>query len=472
MRPTERSPKGTSSALARARERERVLVVDDKIDMAEAVADGLRDLGWDATSIASSEKAFAMLAGAEVDALVTDLRMPGVDGLALLAESKRADPLRPVIIMTAYGAVESAVESIRKGAYHYLVKPFRVEELALFLERALDERRVRDEARALRAALVERFSLGSIIGKSAAMRAVYDVVAHVKDASAPVLVVGETGTGKGLVARTMHAESGRSGKAFVTVNCASLPEALLESELFGHVKGAFTGATASHAGLFAEADGGTLFLDEIGEMAPPLQAKLLHVIESGAVRAVGAAKERAVDVRVVAATHRNLRELVRAGRFREDLFYRLDVITVEIPALRHRREDIPLLVEHFFATSRAKNPTSPVERCSSEALGALMDHSWPGNVRELSNTIERLVLLGRSAVVSREGLPASILAAPPAQLPPIFDGTIAPIRDVQRRYAAWALEQMAGNRTRAAERLGVDVKTLAKWLAEDAEPPS
>jgi two-component system response regulator HydG len=452
-----------------SREKARVLIVDDKVDMAETIAEGLRDLGWDATPLASSERALARLADDDVDALVTDLRMPDVDGLALLAASKRADPLRPVIIMTAYGAVESAVESIRQGAYHYLVKPFRLEELVLFLERALDERHVRTEARALRAALTERFSLGSLIGKSAGMRAVYDVVEHVKNASAPVLVVGETGTGKGLVAHTMHAESERRGKAFVAVNCASLPEALLESELFGHAKGAFTGATASHKGLFVEADGGTLLLDEIGEMAPALQAKLLHVLESGTVRAVGTTKERAVDVRIVAATHRNLRELVQSGRFREDLFYRLDVVTIEIPALRHRREDIPLLVDHFFSKSKAKNPTSPVETCSPEALGALMDHSWPGNVRELAHLIERLVLLGRSAVIPREGLPASTLSASPARLPPIFDGSIAPIREVQRRYAAWALEQMAGNKTRAAERLGVDVKTLAKWLAEEGE---
>jgi two-component system response regulator HydG len=303
------------------------------------------------------------------------------------------------------------------------------------------------------------------------MQEVYDVVERVKDSGAPVLVVGETGTGKGLVAHALHAESGRKAKAFVQVNCASLPETLLESELFGHAKGAFTGATAGSHGLFVEADGGTLLLDEIGEMAPALQAKLLHVLESGTVRAVGATKERAVDVRIVAATHRDLKELVRIGRFREDLYYRLDVINLEIPALRHRREDIPLLVHHFFARSRAKNPESRVESCSPDALGALMDHSWPGNVRELAHVVERLVLLGRSAVIQRADLPAATLSAPPARLPPIFDGSIVPIREVQRRYAAWTLEQMGGNKTRAAERLGVDTKTLAKWIAEEVEPP-
>jgi two-component system response regulator HydG len=472
MTPTERSHKGTSNVSPPSQKPPSVLIVDDKLEMAETIADGLRDRGWDATALASSKNALGLLAGDGVDALVTDLRMPDVDGLALLAASRHADPTRPVIIMTAYGDVESAVESIRQGANHYLVKPFKLDELVLFLERALDEQRVRSEARTLRAALAERFSLGSLIGKSAAMQAVYDVVERVKESSAPVLLVGETGTGKGLVAHALHAESGRRAKAFVHVNCASLPETLLESELFGHAKGAFTGATASNMGLFVEANGGTLLLDEIGEMALPLQAKLLHVLESGTIRAVGATKERAVDVRIVAATHRDLRELVRKGRFREDLFYRLDVITLEIPALRHRREDIPLLVDHFFATSRAKNAESRVESCSADALGALMDHGWPGNVRELAHVIERLVLLGRSAVVQRPDLPASIASARPAELPPIFDGVIVPIREVQRRYAAWVFEQMAGNKTRAAERLGVDVKTLAKWLSEDVEPPS
>jgi two-component system response regulator HydG len=449
----------------------RVLVVDDEQEMAETIADGLRDRGWAATALASSRTALGLLEDDHVNALVTDLRMPDVDGLALLATSRRADPTRPVIIMTAYGDVESAVESIRRGAHHYLVKPFKLDELVLFLERALDEQRVRSEARVLRAALVERFSLGNIVGRSAPMRSLYEIIERVKDSSAPVLLVGETGTGKGLVARALHTESRRSAKAFVAVNCASLPENLLESELFGHAKGAYTGATASSAGLFAEADGGTLLLDEIGEMAPALQAKLLHVIESGTVRPVGAAKERTVDVRIVAATHRDLRELVRVRRFREDLFYRLDVVTLEIPALRHRREDIPLLVGHFLARSKEKNAASPVESCSSEALGALMDHSWPGNVRELGHVIERLVLLGRSPVIQRADLPPATLSALPPQFPPVFDATILPIRDVQRRYAAWAFEQMAGNKTRTAERLGVDWKTLAKWLSEEPEPP-
>jgi two-component system response regulator HydG len=459
----------TSEATTRqstAGARLRVLVVDDKLDMADTIADGLRDRGWEATALASSREAIDLLASDDVEALVTDLRMPEVDGLALLNASRRTHPLRPVIIMTAYGDVESAIESIRRGAYHYLLKPFKLDELVLFLERALDERNVRLEARVLRAALAERFSLGKMVGKSAAMQVVYDLIERVKNANAPVLVVGETGTGKGLVARAIHTESDRNGRPFVAVNCASLPESLLESELFGHAKGAFTGATGG-AGLFAAADGGTLLLDEIGEMAPALQAKLLHVLESGTVRAVGATKERGIDTRIVAATHRDLRELVRTGQFREDLFYRLDVVTLELPALRHRPDDIPLLADHLLAESKARNRSSRVERWSADAMALLIDHAWPGNVRELAHVTERAVLLGRSPEIEPADLPR--LPSSPARLPPVFDGAIVPIREVERRYAAWAVEQMAGNRTLTAERLGVDRKTLAKWLSEVAK---
>ncbi len=435
--------------------------------MAETLAEGLADRGFDAVAVGSSRDAKAKLATETIDALVTDLRMPDIDGIGLLQLSRSLDPKRPVIVMTAYSAVETAIESIRQGAYHYLTKPFKLDELALFLGRALDEAKLRQEASALRATLEERYSLANIVGKSAPMRALYDILLRVKDASVPVLVTGETGTGKGLVARALHALGPRADKPFVAVNCASLPEALLESELFGHVKGAFTGATQTHAGLFAEADGGTLLLDEIGEMTPALQAKLLHGLESGTVRAVGAEKERAVDVRVIAATHRDLRERVRSGAFREDLYYRLDVVTIEIPALRHRREDVPLLIDHFLAQAKARHPQSPVERLSKEAMSRLLDHEWPGNVRELAHVVERVVLLGRGAEVQASELPASVTAAPPPELPPAFDGTIQPIREVQRRYAAWALERMGGNKTRTAERLGVDVKTLSKWLSGD-----
>jgi len=291
---------------------------------------------------------------------------------------------------------------------------------------------------------------------------VRDRIQRVADAPAPVIVTGETGTGKGLVAKALHADSRRSEAAFVSVNCAALPENLLESELFGHARGAFTGATTERPGLFVEADGGTLFLDEIGEMAPALQAKLLHVLENGTVRPVGSTKPRAVDVRIVVATHRNLAQAARQGTFREDLLYRLDVISIDIPPLRDRREDIPALVEHFLRAVRAQYPSSPVERLTPEAVKELERYAWPGNVRELAHTIERLVLLGQTALVSLGDVPEAIRRGAPGA--PEFSGDILPMHELERRYAAWAVGQTGGHRGRAAEKLEIDPKTLRKWL--------
>ncbi len=445
--------------------RPRVLVVDDQRDMADMLADGLAERGYDAIAESSSAHAAAQLEAGGIDALVTDLRMPNLDGLGLLAISQRFAPDRPVIVMTAYSAVDTAIESIRQGARHYLTKPFKLDELALFLDRAFDELHVRREAKDLRKALGDRFSLANVVGKSRAMLDVFDVVRRIAATSAPVLLTGETGTGKGVLARAIHAESARARGPFVQVNCAALPEPLLESELFGHVKGAFTGATAHRTGLFVEAQGGTLLLDEIGEMPLPLQAKILHVLENGVVRPVGAPRERAIDVRIIAATHRDLRERVRAGQFREDLLYRLEVVAIELPPLRHRREDIPLFVEIFLTAQRDRHPHSKVERISADAMQRLLDHAWPGNVRELSHVVERLVLLGRGSEITAVELPPTILAAAAPGASATFEGGVLPVREIQRRYAAWALESLGGHRTRTAEALGVDLKTLAKWLA-------
>jgi len=317
------------------------MIVDDNLEMAQALADGLAERGYDAVAVGSGREAQQRLTTGRFDAVVTDLRMPDVDGFQILATSRELDADRPVIVMTAYSAIDSAVQSIRQGAYHYLTKPFKQDELAIFLGRALADVKVRHEAAALR-----------------------DRILRVADAAAPVLVLGETGAGKGLVARALHADSRRAAHPFVSVNCAALPEPLLESELFGHVKGAFTGAVADRTGLFAQAHGGTLFLDEIAEMTPGLQAKLLHVLESARVRPVGASKDREVDVRIVAATHRNLAQRVRDGTFREDLMYRLDVVSLTVPPLRDRPEDVRALVEHFLADALARNPRSPLRTAS------------------------------------------------------------------------------------------------------------
>jgi two-component system response regulator HydG len=448
-------------------ERPRVLVVDDETSMAEMVADGLCERGYDARHVSSSKGAVKLLEAGDpnFDAVVTDLRMPGIDGLEMLAIAKRTDPGRPVIVMTAYSALDSAIESIRRGAYHYLTKPFKADELALFLGRALDEVRLRKETANLRRALHDRFSIENLIGSSPAMREMADLIDRVACTRVPVLILGETGTGKGLVARAIHAEGPRARAPFIGVNCAALPENLLESELFGHAKGAFTGASYARSGLFADADGGTLLLDEIGEMSPALQAKLLHVLENGTVRPVGGAKERPIDVRLMAATHRNLRARVASGQFREDLLYRLDVVTLELPPLRHRRADLPELLAHFLARERGKHPQSCVEAFAPDALELLLEYAWPGNVRELEHLVERVVVLGRSPRVAAAELPLSVRTRVANPTP--FSGPVVPIREVQRRYTAWAFQQLEGRRMATAEKLGIDDKTLSRWLADE-----
>jgi two-component system, NtrC family, response regulator HydG len=453
----------TNVSESRAR---RVLVVDDRLDMAEMVADGLIDHGFEAVAIPNAKDATMQIALGIHDALVTDLRIPGSDGLELLALSRSVSPDSPVIVMTAFSGIDTAIESIRRGAYHYLTKPFKVEELVLFLKRALAESALRLEAKTLRSAL--HSSLGNVVGDSAAMRDVSDLVRRVADSSVPVLLLGETGTGKGLIARAIHAESSRASEPFVAVNCAAIPEALLESELFGHVKGAFTGATSDRIGLFAQAQHGTIFLDEIAELSAPLQAKLLHVLETGLVRPVGSNHERQVDARVIAATHRDLRRRVNEGSFREDLLYRLDVVSIEIPPLRARRVDLPHLIEHFMPRALSRSRRSTPLHFSRAAMDALSSYSWPGNVRELEHLVERLVLLCRAEEASVADLPKSITERKSGVVEPSFGERVLPIRELQRRYASWALDRLGGAKMATCEALGIDSKTLSKWL--NSEP--
>lgn len=449
-----------------ARQRAHVLVVDDNVEMARMLADGLADHGYSAEAAGSGPQAIELMAKHDFDAVVTDLRMADADGLEVLAASKKVAPDRPVIVMTAYSAVETAIESIRRGAYHYLTKPFKTDELLIFLGRAIEELAVRREAKALKIALRERFASSNIIGRSKHFLAMMDIVGRVADSPMPVLITGETGTGKGLVARAIHAEGPRATGPFVAVNCAAIPEALLESELFGHVRGAFTGATQDRPGLFVEADGGTLFLDEIGELALSLQAKLLHAIESGKVRPVGAQKEQALSVRIIAATNRDLRHAAREGSFREDLRYRLDVVTIEVPPLRQRRDDVLPLLNHFLEAAKINHPQSPVRRFSAAALEYLLQYGWPGNVRELENAVQRVVMLGRGEEVQVSDLPHAILEYPSAE-PMRFSGRILPVRELQRLYARWALERLDGQKGQTADALGITRKTLMKWLESD-----
>jgi two-component system response regulator HydG len=443
----------------------RVLVVDDHFEMAETVAAGLDARGYSCRPVGTAQEASVAIAEGRHDALVCDLRIPETDGLELLAQSKAICPESPVIVMTAFSGVDTAIESIRRGAYHYLTKPFKVDELALFLRRALDESALRREARSLREVLGR--PLDDIVGDSPAMREVFSLLRRVSNSSAAVLILGETGTGKGLLARALHNESRRADAPFVVVNCAAIPETLLESELFGHVRGAFTGAAADRAGLFEQANRGTLFLDEIAEMTPPLQAKLLRVLETGRLRPVGSDIEKQVDVRVVAATHRSLRHRVEQGLFREDLMYRLDVVSVELPPLRERVDDLPKLVKKFAHDARARNPEAPQLKISAQVMEALTRYAWPGNVRELEHVIERLTLLCNDGVATLDDLPKAVTAEPEARSEMRFGDQVIPLRELQRRYVCWALQRLGGAKMATCERLGIDAKTLKRWLSTD-----
>ncbi|MCY1020594.1 sigma-54-dependent transcriptional regulator [Pyxidicoccus sp. MSG2] len=439
----------------------RILVVDDHEEMGQMMQAPLEDAGYRVDLATGGADAIAQLRARLYDVVLCDLRMEDVDGMDVLAAARKLDPELPVLLMTAFGAVESAVEAMKRGAYHYLTKPFRLDEVLLYVGRAVEERRLRAEHRDLKRQVADRSGLGSLIGRGASMQALYALIERVAQSGAPVLVRGESGSGKELVARALHSEGPRRPGPFVAVNCTALPHALLESELFGHLKGAFTGATTARRGLFVEADGGTLFLDEIGDMPPELQAKLLRVLEDGEVRAVGADGSRSVDVRVIAATHQDLEARVKEGRFRADLFYRLNVVSLRIPPLRERPEDIPMLVEHFVARARTRNPRSPVTALDPDVVAALARMPWAGNVRELENLIERLVVLGSQSTVDLSLLRhhASGGALEPHPLAAAYE-QVVPLRQLESEYIAWVVARCGGNKTRAAELLGIDVSTI------------
>jgi two-component system, NtrC family, response regulator HydG len=441
----------------------RVLIADDHIEMARLLAERLHDDGWEAQVVSGGAAAIAALQAAVPDLVITDLRMVDVDGLDVLDAARAADPELPVIIMTAFGTIDTAIESMKRGAWHYVVKPVRLDELALHVQRASEHRTLRRVNRQLRAR--HRHGLSALVGKSAAMRELYALVERVALAASPVLLRGESGSGKELVARALHEAGPRRERPFLAINCTTLPEALLESELFGHTRGAFTGAVAARAGLFVEASSGTLFLDEIGDMAPALQAKLLRVVQQGEVRPVGSDETRAVDVRVIAATHQDLEQRVADGRFRQDLFYRLGVVPITVPPLRERLDDVPMLAEHFLAAARARNPHSPVARVTPEVVTAFSRYPWPGNVRELENLIERLVVMATSAEI---GLPELAALAPEIasgqdrfSLP---RDRLATLRELEEEYIAWMIERCGGNKTKAAELLGIDPSTLHRRM--------
>jgi DNA-binding NtrC family response regulator len=442
----------------------RILIVDDDRDMRMSLADLLSEEGYTVEACQTGVDALAAVERSHPALLITDLVMKGMQGLELLRTAKQRDPYLAVVVITAFGTIETAVEAMRLGAFYYITKPFKSGDLLLLVERALEEKYLRTEVQRLRREVESHYHFGRIIGKSAAMQQVFALTDRLKDSQIDILLTGESGTGKDLLARSLHYQSARKDGPFVAVNCAALPEQLLESELFGYVRGAFTDARTDKKGLFVEAHGGTLFLDEVGELPLSVQAKLLREIEDKEVRPLGATKGEKVDVRIMAATNRDLRRAVADGKFREDLFYRLNVIELHLPPLRERPEDVPLLIQHVM-----ENSTQPtrVKRISSEALRVLLNHSWPGNVRELKNTLERALVLCQGEEISIEDLPPHLTAA---------KGGVTSLRaaflsqrslaDIEREYILAGMELTGGNKKEVADILRVDRKTLYRRLEE------
>jgi two-component system response regulator AtoC len=444
----------------------RLLIVDDDDSLRESLALVLGAEGFEVALAADGDEALARLDDACPDIVLCDLRMPGRDGLALLPELARRRPDATLILMSAYGTEELALEAMRRGAYDYLAKPFQPTEVLLAIKKAQERERLRRKSDLLARDVERAVGERPIVAASPGMIEVLELIERASEFKATVLLTGESGTGKEVLARAIHAQSPRRSEAFVAVNCGAIPEALLESELFGHAKGAFTGADRARRGLFVEADGGTLFLDEIGELPFALQVKLLRVLQEEEVRPLGEAKSRQVDVRVIAATARALEDEVAGGRFREDLFYRLNVLRVEVPPLRERREDIPLLVDHFLAQSR-DSLGKPVRGVADDALARLVAHRWPGNVRELENVIERAVILAHSDQIGLRELPPNVAQAESADDGPAGDLSLRRARRAaESEMIRRALRETDGNRTRAAKLLGISHRALLYKLKE------
>jgi two-component system response regulator HydG len=440
----------------------KVLVVDDQKNMRATTAILLRQAGHTVQEAEDGAAAVQRLQRETFDVVLTDLRMPSGDGMEVLKAAQQMAPDTQVIVMTAYGTIESAVEAIRRGAYDFLAKPFKEDEVLLRVAKALEKRRLLGEVSLFAEEFRKRYGLEHIIGRSSAMREVLDRVLRIAPTDATVLITGESGVGKELVARALHVTSRRGDKPFVPVNCAAITETLLESELFGHAKGAFTGATRARRGMFEEANGGTLFIDEIGETAPGFQAKLLRALQEGEIRRVGESTPVQVNVRVVAATNQDLRKAIAEKRFREDLFYRLNVVPLRIPPLRERREDIPLLAAHFLRRFNQRTGSDKV--LTPDAAARLLEHDWRGNVRELENMIEQAAALSPS----REIRAADVAFEQPPQAPPSSGGdgdgaaaTLAQaVEDAERRAIVAALTRCGGDLGRVARELGISGTTL------------
>lgn len=446
------TPPATSSAPS-------VLVIDDEQGILDVIRILLTNNGFKAHTAHGGRAGIEQIQALEPDIVISDIRMPDVGGADVLSAARTANPETPVILMTAQATLQSAMHAVNEGAFYYIQKPFRNDELLAIVHRAAEHRALRVENRTLRQEIRKRDRENSPIGQSANWLSVLQLAATVAPTDSTVLLQGESGTGKEVVARYIHEMSGRVAKPFLSVNCGALPESLLESELFGHVKGSFTGAVKDKTGLIAAAMGGTFFLDEVGEMTAATQVKLLRTLQQREVLPVGATEAIPVDARVIAATNRDLERDVKTGQFRSDLYYRLNVIAIHLPPLRQRREDIPLLVEAFLA--RAKIPNRSV---SAEAMSAMCEYDWPGNVRELENALERASIVTNGPVITPDALPERVTSKSGEHLVRDAERLDPTLDVIERAYIKWVLETSGGNKTRAAEVLGIDPSTLHRKL--------
>ena len=445
----------------KSRGRPRVVVADDEASARSGLATLLREEGFDVLLAEDGPGALAHIQESAPDILITDLRMPGMDGIELLGRARELNPELIVVLMTAFAEVETAVRAMQQGAEHYLTKPLQIDELVLVLRRALDRRSLRDEATELRARLKDRLRLDNIVGASPAMQEVFNVVEQVAPTKASVLITGESGTGKGLVAQAIHENSPRASAPFVKLHCASLAETILESELFGHEKGSFTGAAGRREGRFKQADGGTLFLDEIGELSPAIQVKLLRFLQERTLERVGGNETIQVDVRIIAATNRDLAGDVAAGKFREDLFYRLNVVNIEMPPLRARPSDLLPLATHFLQRFASENGKR-IDGFADDAVERITSYRWPGNVRELENVIERSVVLCDGPKLTAKHLPVGVGAT--------VKGTIripgSTMDEIERHAILMTIEACGGRTTQAAQMLDISVRKIQYKLHE------
>lgn len=447
---------------------EKILIIDDEKSILDLLSVVFTKEGYSVETCVSPSRALELMSREDYDIILTDIQMPQISGMDILKEVKKKTPDIPVIMVTAYGTIKQAVEALKAGAMDYVVKPFDVDELKIIVEQGLEKRRLKEENWMLKKELREKYSFDNMIGKSKIMREIYSLIEKIAGTDSTVLITGESGTGKEIAARAIHINSNREDKSFVSINCGALPESLLESELFGHVKGSFTGAVANKKGMFEVAEKGTLFLDEVGEMSPWTQVKLLRALQERKIRRVGGTEEIPVDVRIIAASNQDLKKGTEEGTFREDLYYRLNVISLEMPPLRKRKEDIPLLVSHFLQ-KYCKKMNRKMKRLSPDVMALLENYNWPGNIRELENTIERIIAIEERETITRVSLPNELLEPPKTRdseflIEPGFNLNKT-MDDITQKYIHKALELARGNLTQTATLLGINYRSL-RYLIE------